>query len=82
VLTCSRFVAGLNEYLDDGLEAAIRAQFDRHAASCRRCRIVSETTRKTVELYRYFPPGEVPLALQLRVRAAVRSLPCARRSAA
>jgi anti-sigma factor RsiW len=73
VITCKRFVAGLSDYLDDALDAAMRARFDRHAAECPRCRIVSTTTRQTVELYRTFPPGEVSLALETRLMAAIRT---------
>ena len=66
-------MAGLNDYLDDTLDAAIRARFDRHVADCPRCRIVSETTRKTIALYKVFLPCAVPLALESRVMAAIRT---------
>jgi anti-sigma factor RsiW len=73
VLTCRRFVAGLSDFLDGTLDAATRARFDHHVADCPRCRIVSETTRKTVELYKTFLPCEVPLALESRLMAAIRT---------
>ena len=72
-MTCRRFVARLSDYLDDALDAAIRARFDRHVAECPRCRIVSETTRKTVALYKMYPPCAVPLALESRLMTAIRS---------
>ena len=73
MITCKRFVAGLSDYLDGALDAAMRARFDRHAAECPRCQIVSTTTRKTVELYKTFPPCEVSLALETRLMAAIRT---------
>jgi anti-sigma factor RsiW len=73
VLTCRRFVAGLNDYLDDDLDGAIRGEFDRHASGCPRCRIIAETTRKTIELYRTFLPGEVPTAVEARLFTAIRT---------
>jgi predicted anti-sigma-YlaC factor YlaD len=73
VLTCRCFVAGLNDFLDGALDGATRARFDHHVADCPRCRIVCETTRKTVELYKTFLPCEVPLALESRVIAAIRA---------
>jgi len=76
VLTCSRFVAGLNDYLDDALDARVRSRFERHVAHCARCRIVSETTRKTVELYRLFDACDVPPALESRLMAALRDRSC------
>jgi anti-sigma factor RsiW len=73
MLTCSRFVAGLNDYLDDSVDAAIRARFDHHIEVCPRCRIVAETTRKTIALYKVTLPYEVPPALEARLMAAIRS---------
>lgn len=72
MLTCSGFVAGLSDYLDDALEVAIRARFERHLGDCPRCRIVYETTRKTIELYKTFLPCRVSLELESRVLAAIR----------
>jgi anti-sigma factor RsiW len=75
VITCKAFVAGVGDYLDGALDTGIRAGFDRHAADCPRCRIVAETTRKTVELYKRFHLCEVPPALEARVLAAIRARP-------
>ena len=72
-LTCKHFVAELNDYLDDAMDAVMRATFDQHVLVCRRCRILSETTRKTVALYKGLLPHQVPLALESRVMAAIRS---------
>jgi anti-sigma factor RsiW len=73
ILTCKHFVAGLSDYLDGALDAAIRARFDSHVEECPQCWIVSQTTRKTIELYKTFLPCEVPLALEERVMAAIRT---------
>jgi len=72
-MTCRRFVAGLNDYLDDALGVTMRARFDGHAAICARCRIVAETTRKTVALYKEFSAREVPAALESRLMAAIQA---------
>jgi anti-sigma factor RsiW len=75
VVTCRHFVAGLSDYLDGVLDAAVRTRFDRHIADCPRCRIVSETTRKTIQLYKAFGPSTVPPALESRVLAAIGGTP-------
>jgi len=72
VLSCKHFVAGLSDYLDGALSNTVRAEFDRHAAVCARCRIVFDTTRKTVELYKQFLPCAVTPSLDSRVMAALR----------
>ena len=71
-MTCIRFVARLNDYLDNAMDGTIRARCERHLANCPRCRIVSETTRKTVQLYKMFPVCDVPPALESRLMAAIR----------
>jgi len=73
MLTCRQFVSGLNDYLDGPLDAASRARFDRHVGACPRCRIVCDTTRKTIQLYKTCLPGGVPPALEARLMAAIRA---------
>jgi anti-sigma factor RsiW len=73
MLTCSHFVAGLNEYLDNELDTAARVRLDRHAGNCPRCRIVLETTRKTIELYKTFLPCRFSPALESRLMDALRT---------
>lgn len=73
MLTCRHFVAGLSEYLDDAQDAATRRRFDMHLESCPRCRIVCDTTRKTVDLYRMLQPAAVSPALESRLMEAIRS---------
>ena len=69
---CRVFVLGLNDYLDDALDPAARERFSRHTAECPCCRIVFETTRKTVELYKKFLPCDLPSPLESRLMAAIR----------
>ena len=73
MLTCNRLVASLCDYLDDDLDAAARSQFELHMERCRRCRIVVETTCKTVELYKKCLPCRMPVAVESRLIAAIRS---------
>lgn len=73
MVSCRSFVSGLNEYLDHALDSAIQARFDHHIAVCPRCRIVCETTRKTVQLYKMWMPCEIPPAVESRLMAAIRT---------
>jgi anti-sigma factor (TIGR02949 family) len=55
---CSHFLPGLSDYLDGELSPELCAELERHMAECEKCRIVVDTTRKTIELYRIQPDTE------------------------
>lgn len=48
---CSYFLPELSDYLDGDLNPELCRELERHMAECDRCRIVVDTTRKTIELY-------------------------------
>jgi anti-sigma factor (TIGR02949 family) len=48
---CKKYVSGLSDYIDGELSPDLCAELERHMAGCERCRIVVDTTRKTIELY-------------------------------
>ncbi len=45
-------LASLSGYIDGELEAQLCAEIDHHMAGCGDCRVVVDTLRKTVTLYR------------------------------
>ena len=49
---CKDLLGTLSEYIDGTLQQEICAELENHLASCENCRIVVNTLRKTVELYR------------------------------
>jgi predicted anti-sigma-YlaC factor YlaD len=50
--TCTNCLAALCDYLDRVQDASTVAAVERHLGGCRKCRIVFETTARTVSLYR------------------------------
>ncbi len=48
---CNHYLPELSEYLDGELSPELCSELERHMAECDRCRIVVDTTRKTIELY-------------------------------
>jgi anti-sigma factor (TIGR02949 family) len=48
---CNHYLPELSEYLDGELSPELCSELERHMAECDRCRIVIDTTRKTIELY-------------------------------
>ncbi len=58
--TCRQLLAQLAKYLDGELDASICEQVEQHLATCPYCRIVVDTTQKTITLFHAAPPEEVP----------------------
>lgn len=48
------------EYLDENASPEVRAEIERHLADCGQCRVVVNTLRRTVELYRTLPEPDLP----------------------
>lgn len=49
---CRYLLNSLSEYIDGSLEDSLCKEIERHLAGCENCRVVVDTLRKTVSLYR------------------------------
>jgi anti-sigma factor (TIGR02949 family) len=49
---CKDLLGTLSEYVDGTLQKELCAELEKHLAGCDNCRIVVNTLRKTIELYR------------------------------
>ena len=50
MFSCEDVLAGLSDYMDEGVTAAIRKQIEEHMVHCRSCRAVYDSTRKTLRI--------------------------------
>lgn len=48
---CKSLLGSLSDYVDGALGEELCREIERHMASCRNCRVVVDTLRKTVSLY-------------------------------
>ncbi len=48
---CNHFLPGISDYLDGELSPELCSELEQHMSECERCRIVVDTTRKTIEIY-------------------------------
>lgn len=54
-------MATLSEYIDGSLSEELCEALERHLSECENCRVVVNTTRKTIELYQAMDaPGPLP----------------------
>ena len=71
LLTCKDFLRELSDYLDESLDAQIRARLEEHIAACPNCWVIADTTRKTVKIYKGMEPYPVPADVQDRLMVAI-----------
>jgi len=58
---CKYLLDSLSDYVDGSLGSELCAELERHLSECENCRIVVDTLRKTVSLYKITrQPAEMP----------------------
>ncbi|NOY99892.1 MAG: zf-HC2 domain-containing protein [Chloroflexi bacterium] len=51
-MTCEELLQYLSDYIDNELDEDLTAEARAHLATCHNCKVVLDTTRKTIFLYR------------------------------
>lgn len=64
---CREFFEQLSDYIDGELATSLCAELEHHLEDCPNCRIVIDTTRKTVSLYRRYGQAELPAGVSERL---------------
>ena len=57
---CKALLGSLSEYIDGELPAELCKEIEKHLEGCENCRIVLNTTRRTIELVRVPADENVP----------------------
>ncbi|MDE3163112.1 MAG: zf-HC2 domain-containing protein [Acidobacteriota bacterium] len=70
-MTCSEFLALLDDLIDDEVAPNTRAELQQHLKGCEHCEVTLNTTRKTIEIYRSHEIYELPPSLRDRLHAAI-----------
>ena len=82
MLTCKQFLQELNDYLDDSLDAKLKAELEKHVKECPNCWVVCNTTEKTIKVFKGMEPQAVPEHIQSRLMVALEKKCKAKRAAA
>ena len=72
-MTCSEFLAQLDDLIDNNVSVPVRAQLEEHLRGCEHCDVTLSTTRKTIEIYRKHEIYELPNELRERLQKAILS---------
>lgn len=67
LLTCKQFLQELNEFLDNELDPAFRAELQRHVNECPNCWVVCDTTLRTIKVFKGMQPKPLPSDVQARL---------------
>jgi anti-sigma factor (TIGR02949 family) len=68
---CQALLGSLSEYIDGELPADLCQQIEKHLEGCENCRVVLNTTKRTIDLVRV-APEEVTVPADVRERLFVR----------
>jgi len=71
LLTCKDFLHELSDYLDENLDAEVRAKLEKHITECPNCWVIADTTRKTIKIYKGMEPYAIPADVESRLMKAL-----------
>ena len=70
-MNCKEVVQQLSEFLDGELETGLAQALEQHLTGCRDCRIIVDTTRKTIEILCNSEPLPLPAPVHQRLMKAL-----------
>lgn len=70
-MTCTEFLALLDDLIDDTVSGEMRADLQEHLHGCEHCEVTLNTTRKTIQIYRSNELYEMPAGLRERLHKAI-----------
>jgi anti-sigma factor RsiW len=70
--TCKEFLRELSEFLDNTLDAESRLELEQHVNNCPNCFVVTDTTKRTIQVYKGMEPKVIPEPMRTKLMEAVR----------
>jgi len=70
-VNCKKVILELTSYLDGALDASVRLDLEQHLFRCKDCRLVVDTTRKTIQIFCNSEPVPLPDDVRERLHAAL-----------
>lgn len=71
MLTCKQFLEELADYLDENVDVEIRSRLEAHILECPNCWVISDTTKKTIRIYKGMEAQSIPADVESRLMAAL-----------
>jgi hypothetical protein len=73
-MNCTKLVREISDYLDNEMDRGLRQELEEHLDCCPDCKIIIDTTRKTIQIYRGCEPYPIPKSLHDRLERAFRRI--------
>jgi len=70
-VNCKKVILELTSYLDGVLDSNMRADLEQHLSKCTDCRLVVDTTRKTIQIFCNSEPVPLPEDVRKRLHTAL-----------
>ena len=70
-MNCKKVIEELTSYLDGVLDSNMRADLELHLGRCTDCRVVVDTTRKTIQIFCNSEPVPLPEDVRNRLHTAL-----------
>ncbi len=70
-MDCRQMILELSNYLDGELDASLRSDLELHLKKCPDCRMVVNTTQKTIEIFCNCAPAPLPEDVRARLHRAL-----------
>lgn len=71
MLTCKEFLQELSDYLDESVDAEVKARLEEHIMECPNCWVICDTTKKTIRIYKGMDPYAIPRDVESRLMEAL-----------
>ena len=69
MVSCKKVIAELSNFLDDSVDAGMKAEIEHHLAHCRRCSTLLDSTRKVIVISGDDRTFEVPVGFSERLHS-------------
>jgi len=73
LFSCDEFRSRLSDLVDDETARSVRLELERHLAECRTCRVLYDSTRKTIRVVTDAGSWEIPEEISERLAARILS---------
>ncbi len=70
-MNCRGVIREISNYLDGELDSSAQADLERHLEHCEDCRLVVDTTKKTIQIFCNSEPVALPSGVRARLHEAL-----------
>lgn len=70
-MKCKTIIVELASYLDEDLDPGLRAEIEQHLDKCKDCRLIVDTTKKTIQIFCNSEPAPLPEDTRQRLHEAL-----------